>query len=60
MLKWLVKNDREEIARVMLRTNSRVLSTGELVKILDSGILATKVRVIKTDQECWTTPEAVR
>lgn len=74
MMKWEVRHDREEVARVMLRTRSAALTTGIQVKVLDSGgflFSEEKVRTLTEAQhgdpafnprigmECWTVTEAL-
>lgn len=60
MVKWAARGDVQEALRVMLKTRSSLVGKGDTVKILDVGIIRTKVRQLKTDRECWLIPEAVR
>jgi hypothetical protein len=74
MTKWEVRHDREEVARVMLRTRSAALTGGIQVKVLDSGGFMFSERKIRTltqakhgdsafnpriGIECWTVTEAL-
>ena len=74
MMKWEARHDREEVARVMLRTRSVALTGGIQVKVLDSGgFLYSESRVRTLTQakqgdpsfnpriglECWTVTEAL-
>jgi hypothetical protein len=69
-----VCHDREEVARVMLRTRSAALTRGIQVKVLDSGGFLLSERKIRTltlarngdpafnpriGMECWTVSEAL-
>jgi hypothetical protein len=60
MVKWGEKNDREEVGRMALQTGSTVLNVGDRVKVLERGVLLTKVRKLSTGIECWTAPNILR
>lgn len=58
--KWLVRGDKEEAARVIVRTGSALVQEGAYVKILDLGIMRSKIRIIKTNRECWVATEVTQ
>lgn len=58
IVKWAVRKDTEEMARTMLRDGGSLINSGETVKVLDPGILHTKIRA--STGECWATPETIR
>jgi hypothetical protein len=74
MIKWAVRHDRQEVARVMVKTRSVALTKGIQVKVLDSGGLFYSQRKVRTltkaengdpafnprvGMECWTVMEAL-
>jgi len=74
MMKWEVRHDREEVARIMLKTESAALTKGIRVKVLDSGGFLYSERRVRTltqarsgnpafnprvGMECWTVMEAL-
>jgi hypothetical protein len=58
IVKWAVAKDTKEMARTMLRDGGSLINAGETVKVLDPGILHTKIRA--STGECWATPETIR
>ena len=62
MIKWAVRGDEREMFRVLVTTGSSMWTTGSSAKVLDTGGLLysrTKIRIIKTQRECWVQSEAV-
>lgn len=45
--KWAVRNDTREMAIAMARTGSALLIPGTRIKILDTGIMSSKVRIVR-------------
>jgi hypothetical protein len=63
MVRWAVQKDTQEMYRTLLRTGSSVWTVGSEAKVLDrSGLMygRTKIRIIKTQRECWVPSEAVQ
>jgi hypothetical protein len=63
MIKWAVRRDEREMFRVLLTTGSSVWTTGSQAKVLDRGGFMygrTKIRILKTQRECWVPSEAVQ
>jgi hypothetical protein len=70
--KWVERNDMGEVRRLMLRTHSFILRPDTEVKVLETGLLRYKVRVVgqlgegddvgdpRLYRECWTSGDAVR
>jgi hypothetical protein len=58
--KWLVRSDKEEAARALLHSGSTLIQEGAYIKILDLGIMRSKIRIIKTDKECWVATEVTQ
>jgi hypothetical protein len=59
-LKWAGRKDIGEIFRVMGRLGGQFVNEADQLKILDTGFLKTKVRVLRTDRECYVVSEVVR
>lgn len=59
-MKWLVRNDSEEAARIVLKTGSSIVQRGDEIKVLDLGFMRSKVRLLKTYSECWVPTEVAR
>jgi len=69
--KWAVLNDRNEMARAMVMSNSFLLAAGTKVKVLDLGFGRRRVRVMNTiidssipdmgavGQACWIADEGL-
>jgi len=69
--KWAVYNDRNEMARALVMSNSFLLAAGTKVKVLDLGIGKRHVRVMTTiidpsipdmgaeGRTCWIADEAL-
>lgn len=60
VMKWASRDDTEEMARTVVTRNGAILTVGSAFKVLDSGLLHSKIRIIKSDRECWVVPEATR
>jgi hypothetical protein len=63
MVKWAVQKDTQEMYRTLLRTGSSVWTEGSEAKVMDRGGFMygrTKIRIIKTQRECWVPSEAVQ
>lgn len=70
--KWVLRNDLDEVRRLMLRTHSFILRPDTQVKVLETGLLRAKVRVVgqlgegndvgdaRLDRDCWTDGGALR
>jgi hypothetical protein len=70
--KWIVRNDLDEVRRLMLRTHSFILRPDTEVKVLETGLLRAQVRVVgqlgegndvgdpRLNRECWTDGGAIR
>src|SRR5258706_8408710 len=59
MTRWLVRRDSREAARVAIETGSSIVEAGDEVEDLDLGFMRTKLRVLRTDTQCWVVSEAV-
>ena len=58
VLQWITKGDETEARRVSLRTQSIRVTSGQKVKILDSGFATKKVRVLSAaDGQVWMKDE---
>lgn len=53
----LAGKDAEEVLRTILKYGGEVLRPGMKVKILDPGIMRTKVRALSSGRECWVVRE---
>lgn len=60
MMKWGSANDWDEVKRTGIKTDSTLLYNGDHVKVLDRGLLRSKVRVLQSDKECWVVSEILR
>jgi len=60
MTKWAIRGDAEKGVSVMIGTRSVFLDQGEVVKVLERTPTATKVRILKSGNECWVLSEAVK
>lgn len=58
--KWSARGDAEEVTRTLLRTGSDFVPSGEQVKVLDLGVLSTRVRVLSKGRECFVSTELLR
>ena len=56
--KWLARKDTNEASRALLKDGGSFVSAGQDLKILDTGLMKSKVRIISTDRECWIVREA--
>jgi hypothetical protein len=60
LTKWASANDWNEVKRTVSETGSTLLYNGYRVKMLDRGILKSRVRVLRDDKECWVVSDALR
>ena len=63
MIKWSVQGDQHEMFRVLVTTGSSMWTAGSQAKVLDRGGFMhgrTKIRILKTQRECWVPSEAVQ
>ena len=63
LVKWAVRKDTQEVYRTLLRTGSSLWTKGSEAKVLDRGGFMygrTKIRILKTQRECWVPSEAVQ
>jgi hypothetical protein len=60
LTKWASANDWNEVKRTVSKTGSTLLYNGYRVKMLDRGILKSRVRVLRDDKECWVVSDALR
>jgi hypothetical protein len=63
MVKWAVRGDEREMFRVLVTTGSSMWTTGSSAKVLDVGgflYSRTRIRILKTQRECWVPSEAVQ
>jgi hypothetical protein len=63
MVKWAVRKDTREVYRTLVRTASSVWTEGSEAKVLERGGFMygrTKIRILKTQRECWVPSEAVQ
>jgi hypothetical protein len=58
IVKWLALNDNQEAGRAMLKYGGSFINAGDKVKVLDTAFTVVKVRILKSDHECWTVREA--
>ena len=58
IVRWSVRNDREEMTRSFIKNGGLLLKAGSRVKVLDVGFTKAKIRDVKTDHECWVVREA--
>ena len=55
--KWAARGDNSEAARVILRGRGTLIEKGRIVKLLDPGVLASRVRF--EGVECYIAPSAI-
>ena len=60
IIKWSVAKDSQEMFRTMLAGGGSIVEAGDSIKLLDRGIIRSRVRVLKTGRECWVPAEAAR
>lgn len=58
--KWINRRDMGELARTMIQHGGQLVEASDKIKILQTGIVKTKVRVIRTRRECYVASEVVR
>lgn len=51
--KWGELRDKEEFIRTIAKTGSVIAEPGMQAKVLDRGIIRTKVRLLDSGTECW-------
>jgi len=60
MYRWAVRGDKTEAARVAINTHSTAVKGGDTVKILEIGFIHSKIRILRSERECWVVSELVR
>jgi hypothetical protein len=57
MIKWEAAGDSSEVERAAKRFGGTFVEKGEMLKVLDVGFLKRRVRLVKSDYECWVIAE---
>jgi len=60
-VRWQNRKDPEEMMRVVRgHPGGRLFEAREAAKVLDPGVLQSRVRLLRDDLECWVIPEVYR
>jgi hypothetical protein len=59
-IRWSNRGDFKEVLRTIRTHGGQLLAAGARMKILDTGILKTRVRITETDRECYVAAELAK